>query len=131
LWRFVAKGAGVIRVSNCGTKIMSISEFRRLTKARYIGIFPEGTRSVTGKLLTPHSGAIKLAARNNIPIIPMRLEGFYEAWPKTKKLPRSYPCKIIIGKESCFDQAQVTQTDELILTQCTLKILSTLEPVKI
>jgi 1-acyl-sn-glycerol-3-phosphate acyltransferase len=84
LWNLVARGARVVRVSDSGTKIMSIRDFRRLAEAKYIGIFPEGTRSETGKLITPHGGAIKLAARNNIPLIPLRLEGFYEAWPRKK-----------------------------------------------
>ena len=131
LWSLVARGARVVRVSDCGTRIMSIRDFRRLADAKYIGIFPEGTRSSTGKLIKPHGGAIKLAARNNIPLIPLRLEGFYEAWPRKRKWPRSHPCRIVIGNECRFDQAQVTGADEADLTQCILKILHTLEPAEI
>lgn len=131
LWNLVARGARVVRVSDCGTRILSIKDFRRLMSAKYIGIFPEGTRSSTGRLHTPHGGAIKLAARNNIPLIPVRLEGFYEAWPRERKLPRSHPCRIIIGTECHFDQAHVTQADEATLASCTYKILQTLRPAKI
>ena len=131
LWSMVAKGGRVVRVSDCGTRVMSIRDFRRLAEAKYIGIFPEGTRSSTGELLTPHAGAIKLAARNKIPLIPVRLEGFYETWPRGKKWPKSHPCKIIIGTECRFDQTRVAQADEAALAHCTLKILHTLEPAMI
>jgi len=131
LWNLIAKGARVVRVSDCGTRIMSLKEFRRLAEAKYIGIFPEATRSATGELITPHGGAIKLAARNNIPLIPLRLEGFYEAWPRERKWPKPHPCRIVIGTECRFDRAQVTQADEDALARCILKILHTLKPAEI
>lgn len=40
-----------------------------------VGIFIEGTRSRTGKLLRPHTGAIVLAHETNTPILPCCITG--------------------------------------------------------
>ena len=44
--------------------------------------FPEGTRSDTGEMKPFQNGAFKLAVREKKPILPIRLEGNYEAIPK-------------------------------------------------
>jgi 1-acyl-sn-glycerol-3-phosphate acyltransferase len=128
LWKYVVRGARCVRVSDCGTKILSHRDYRRLTEAKYVCIFPEATRSATGVTLPPHGGAIKIAARNGLPLIPLRLKGFYEAWPRGKTLPRPAPCSIIMGRECRFDPALVKPADEASLSRCMLTILNTLGP---
>ncbi len=58
-----------------------------------IGIFPEGGRSITGKIRNFKRGAFVLAKENNIPILPVYLKGFYKAMPKGRNL--IYPSKLI------------------------------------
>nr|WP_306471104.1 lysophospholipid acyltransferase family protein [Actinotignum schaalii] len=51
-------------------------------------IFPEGTRSRTGKLGTPKAGAAALAQRFNVPIVPIAMSGGHEVMPVGAVLPK-------------------------------------------
>jgi 1-acyl-sn-glycerol-3-phosphate acyltransferase len=70
-----------------------------------VGIFPEGTRSVDGLLQAPQQGVAWLAIKANVPIIPVALKGFYEAWPRHSLLPGKACCTIRIGTPIFQDQA--------------------------
>jgi len=59
-----------------------------LDQGRLLGIFPEGTRSRSGKLQTFRPGYLKLATTAGVPVIPVRLEGAYAAWPPQRRWPR-------------------------------------------
>lgn len=53
-----------------------------------IGIFPEGTRSRDGEPLPAFAGAARIAGKAKVPIVPVALTGFFEAWPPGSLLPR-------------------------------------------
>lgn len=62
-----------------------------------IGIFPEGERSRGGSLIKAYSGAAEIALMKNTPIVPVGLNGFYEALPSHKKIPKITKLSICIG----------------------------------
>jgi 1-acyl-sn-glycerol-3-phosphate acyltransferase len=45
-------------------------------------VFPEGTRSPSGRLLTFKKGPFQLAMEAGVPVVPITIVGSYEAWPK-------------------------------------------------
>lgn len=49
-----------------------------------LGIFPEGTRSKTGKMGEFKSGAGLIALKGNVPIVPVKIEGNYKLFSKMK-----------------------------------------------
>ncbi len=51
-------------------------------------IFPEGTRSRNGEPLPTLNGGVWLARKFKIPLVPVALCGFWEAWPPLARLPR-------------------------------------------
>lgn len=51
-------------------------------------IFPEGNRSEDGQLQPIKSGISMLAMRMNCPIIPVYIQGTYEAWPRQSRWPK-------------------------------------------
>ena len=59
-----------------------------------IGIFPEGTRSLDGKVKRFKRGAFVLAKEHNLPILPVYFKGFYKAMPKGRNW--IYPSKLSI-----------------------------------
>lgn len=54
------------------------------------GIYPEGTRSRSGKLHKGHTGAARLALETGAPIIPIGLIGTREIQPPDKALPTPF-----------------------------------------
>lgn len=62
-----------------------------------LGIFPEGTRSRSGKMQKAYSGVAKFSYKYNIPVIPIGITGTYDAMSPHMKLPRAKKCIIKIG----------------------------------
>ena len=50
-------------------------------------VFPEGTRSHTGKLAEMKDGAAYLAIKAGVPMVPVYIAGAYQIWPRTSKKP--------------------------------------------
>ncbi|MCA9840321.1 MAG: AMP-binding protein, partial [Trueperaceae bacterium] len=66
-------------------------------------VYPEGTRSVTGKLGEFKSGTGLLATQMRVPVVPIRLEGLTAILPKGRTIPRRGHCIIHIGKPLFFN----------------------------
>jgi hypothetical protein len=47
----------------------------------------------------PRTGFVKLAIKNNVPVLPVVFKGAYEAWPPHRKLPRFKKCEIYLKKK--------------------------------
>ncbi len=71
---------------------------RRLDEARILVIYPEGSRSKSGRMLEPRTGFIKLALRTNAPVIPIGMKGTFRILPPHKSIPRPKRCEIFVGK---------------------------------
>jgi len=70
-----------------------------ILKAGYpLLIFPEGTRSVTGKLQPFKPGLGLLAIETGVPIVPTLIEGTFEALPKGKLIPMRSKIKVTFGE---------------------------------
>jgi long-chain acyl-CoA synthetase len=70
-----------------------------ILKAGYpLLIFPEGTRSVTGKLQPFKPGLGLLAIETGVPIVPTLIEGTFEALPKGKLIPKRSKIKVTFGE---------------------------------
>ncbi|MBX5484608.1 MAG: AMP-binding protein [Myxococcaceae bacterium] len=81
-----------------------------LHQGYHLLIFPEGTRSVTGELLEFKPTLGYLALQNGVDILPMYLEGTYEALPKGSVFPKLRPLKVRIGPViSCDEMKQQTR----------------------
>ncbi len=65
-------------------------------------IFPEGTRTCSGSLGRFRSGAARLVAGTDIPVVPCYLSGAFEAWPKGRFLPRPRTLRLHIGRPRTF-----------------------------
>ncbi len=61
-------------------------------------IYPEGTRSVTGKIGEFKSGTGLLATQMGVPVVPVGLVGLSKILPKGQTIPRRGNCEIHIGK---------------------------------
>ncbi|SDF21148.1 1-acyl-sn-glycerol-3-phosphate acyltransferase [Thermus arciformis] len=72
---------------------------RALEKGMAFGIFPEGTRSRTGKLQPFKTGVAAIALRTGASVVPVAVTGTEEAWPVGRKLFRlRRPVRVVYGE---------------------------------
>ena len=65
-------------------------------------VYPEGARTSDGKPSQFRSGVGMLAARLNIPVVPMRIDGLYQMKMAGHKIARPGELKVVIGKPMRF-----------------------------
>jgi 1-acyl-sn-glycerol-3-phosphate acyltransferase len=99
---------------------------RLLDEGKKVVIFPEGERSPTGELQTIKSGIAMLAMRMQCPIIPVYIQGTFEAWPKHQRWPKfGAPITCVFGKPiflDLSDSMDKKQKQELISQQVQQKL---------
>lgn len=71
--------------------------FDVLKQGGVLGLFPEGTRSLTGKLLPAMSGTAIIATKTGAPVVPVAVVGTREIWRKNAILPRPGRVEVRIG----------------------------------
>lgn len=69
-----------------------------LRQKRVLILYPEGERSNTGNPTVFRKGAAILSIHEQVPIVPVAIEGFYEAWPRHKKFPKFAELRLVFGK---------------------------------
>lgn len=96
---FACKCCGFIYINRTGKSSIAESMNKAddtLRQHKSLAIFAEGTRTRTGQLGTFKRGAFKLAVEQNLPIVPISLNGCYEAMPKGRYLVKRHPLKLIV-----------------------------------
>ncbi len=68
-----------------------------LRQGRPLILYPEGERSIDGKPRIFKKGAAILSIHMQVPIVPVAIEGFYEAWPRSKPFQKFAPLKMVFG----------------------------------
>jgi 1-acyl-sn-glycerol-3-phosphate acyltransferase len=77
-----------IPIDRDGMGISGIKEsLRRLKHGDPILLFPEGTRSKTGEISQFRPGFTALAVRSKAAIVPVAIDGAYQAWPRSQHYP--------------------------------------------
>jgi len=61
-------------------------------------LYPEGERSIDGTPRIFKKGAAILSTHLQVPIVPLGIAGFYEAWPRNQRFQKFSHLKIRIGK---------------------------------
>lgn len=71
---------------------------RMIASKRSIVIFPEGTRSIDGKVKEFRKGSMLIATSSNAPIIPVTIDGTFMIKSKNSILIHPRKVRVIIGK---------------------------------
>ena len=90
--------------------------FYGLTHGRTLILYPEGERTNDGNPTIFRKGAAILSIHAQAPIVPIAIEGFYEAWPRHKPFPKFAHLQLVFGKPiqpPPLDQASDAAYDQL------------------
>ena len=81
-------------------------------------IYPEGTRSRSGKMNAFLDGAAIICSKTNTPAVPVYIKGTFEVWPpqfeNPKILPQKQKITVIFGKAIFSKNKNVKQLTEII-----------------
>lgn len=91
-------------------------------------LFPEGTRSRDGKLGPFKPGLGMLVAETNVPVVPCRLVGAFEAMPPHARLPRWRKIRMCIGPALSFAETPNTRDGWEVIAQATRSAVASLAP---
>ncbi len=95
---WLLKRTYVMPISRESASTESLREsLRRMEHGFLVGIFPEGTRSLDGRLRELKPGFVALIRRVNVPVIPVAVAGAYEAFPRGAWFPRPSKIRVVYG----------------------------------
>jgi len=108
---WLIRSLDAIPIDRDGLGLSGIKEaLRRLKQGEMVLIFPEGTRTRDGEVGSFRPGFTALAARSGAWILPVAIEGAFDAWSRSKKLPSLGTIHVIFGQP--FPPVEVTGCDE-------------------
>lgn len=77
-------------------------------------IFPEGTRSVDGKMGEFKRGAFMLASQLERPIVPITINGSYEVFNREATMVTRHPLQLIIHKPISVEEQKARGTKQIM-----------------
>lgn len=120
------RGMHHISVDRSSGSASFVAALRALRSGEIIGIFPEGTISVSFELKEFKSGAVRLAMGAGVPVIPTAVWGSQRIW--TKKVKRNlrrnkFPISVAFGKPIYFSKDSSVDEGEAQLKAAMTELL--------
>lgn len=105
------RSVNAIPIDRDGLGLAGLKEtLRRLKRGEIVILFPEGTRTPDGEIQPLKPGFSALVTRTGACILPMALEGSYQAWPRRQPVPLPNLVQIEIGPP--LSAAEASKLDE-------------------
>ena len=79
---------------------------------KVVVIFPEGGRSLDGRLRAAKAGLGMIVAQTGCPVVPAYLKGTFEVLPAGAKRPRFHPVSVSFGAPLSFSQEENKETKQ-------------------
>jgi 1-acyl-sn-glycerol-3-phosphate acyltransferase len=98
-FRWLIRSLDAIPIDREGLGMSGLKEtLRRLKHEEMVLIFPEGTRTRDGEVAPLKPGFSALAKRAKVPLVPVAIEGAFEAWPRWRMFPGVGVIQMEIGR---------------------------------
>src|SRR5437764_1926817 len=98
VFTWLIRALGAFPVRQTGSAAGAIKEaVERLQEGRALNIYPEGSRTETGEIGPMEKGVALVIRKAKVPVVPVAIDGSYEAWTKGTKLFRPYPVRLLSG----------------------------------
>ena len=110
------KRSGIISIdrSNRRTTMHSIiAAAQRIKEGTSVVIFPEGTRTPDGTLQEFKKGALLIAAKAQVPVVPIAIHGSYQVQPKDRWKVNSGPLQIEVLPPITTEGLKSSDIDDL------------------
>jgi 1-acyl-sn-glycerol-3-phosphate acyltransferase len=120
------RGMHHISVDRANGSASFVAALRALRDGEIIGIFPEGTISVSFEIKELKTGVVRLAQGAGVPVIPTIIWGSQRLW--TKKVKRNFaqrgvPISVTFGEPLFFEKDQDIEAGEAQLRSVMVSML--------
>jgi len=91
---------------------------KKLGDGKMMLVFPEGSRTSDGELQKFQRGIAVLLKRAHCQVVPIGIAGAFDAWPRSRKLPKLWSKRIVVcfGDPIDSDTLMSKGTDDAIAT---------------
>ncbi|HVX14678.1 MAG TPA: lysophospholipid acyltransferase family protein [Pirellulales bacterium] len=124
-FRWLIESLDAIPIDRDGLGLAGLKEtLRRLKRGELVLIFPEGTRTYDGEVASLKPGFSALAKRAGVPLVPVGIDGAYQAWPRRSLWPGFATIHIQFGQPmppetaATYDERQLVDEVERQLREC-------------
>jgi 1-acyl-sn-glycerol-3-phosphate acyltransferase len=76
---------------------------RRLDEGHILNVYPEGTRTSDGEIGPIQKGIALILRKTKVPVIPVAIDGSFQAWPNHQMLFRPGRIRVLYGKPIDFN----------------------------
>jgi 1-acyl-sn-glycerol-3-phosphate acyltransferase len=124
--RTFMNGIGQISIDRSGGKASEASlqtGLGVLRRGDVLGIYPEGTRSPTGRLYRGRTGVARMILEGHASVVPIAMVDTDKAMPIGKRIPRVRRVGIVIGEPLDFSRFEGLESDRFILRSITDEIM--------
>ena len=101
---------------------------RYLAAGEGVMIFIEGERTWDGTLQPPRLGTVRLALKAGVPVIPCRVDGAYDAWPRWDRKIKRRCVRIEFREPLLLPRLDRRPDREAHLAEATDRIMAALRP---
>lgn len=133
-FRWLIASLDAIPIDREGSGLSGLKEtLRRLKNDEAVLIFPEGTRTRDGEVAPLKPGFSALARRARVPLLPVAIDGAYDAWPRRRLLPGVSTIHLEFGEPlsaetaATLDERQLVAEIERRIRECYRKVRASRE----
>ncbi|WP_375404966.1 lysophospholipid acyltransferase family protein [uncultured Amnibacterium sp.] len=124
--RTFMNGVGQLPIDRSGGKASEASldtGVQVLQHGGVLGIYPEGTRSPTGKLYRGRTGVARMILEGKAPVVPVAMFDTDKAMPIGSKIPKVRRVGVVIGEPLDFSRFEGMEGDRFVLRSITDEIM--------
>ncbi len=125
-WRglFVSAALGAVPMDRQGMGTRTMDTVGQLLADKWcLVIYPEGIRTLDGRLYRGKTGIARLALAARAPIVPVGITGTYESMPAGRAWPWPARVQVRFGKPLTFDRYRLGVADQLVLRAITDQVM--------
>jgi 1-acyl-sn-glycerol-3-phosphate acyltransferase len=104
---------------------------RALNAGNGVLVFPEGSRTLDGKLQPAEPGLGLVIAKTLAPVVPMRIFGAHKALPRGGGGLHFVPITIVIGEPICFSPAELGPPGKKVYEQLSERVMDAIAALRL
>ncbi len=122
----------VIPVERDGNDMSALREvIKKVKEGNAVLLFPEGTRSLDGDLQPARAGIGLVIAKTGAPVLPMRIFGAYEAFPKNARHFQLSQITVVIGEPIHFSAEEISNTSRETYQLLSNRVMDSIAALKL